>query len=47
MREDKIERNLLEKAAASFTVQKEQIKQRGLLNKQSDRTQHFEKNYNK
>ncbi len=47
MKEDKIERNLLEKAAANFVVKKEEIKQRGLLNKQSDRTQHFEANYKK
>ena len=42
MREHKIERNLLEKAGAEFEANREAVKQRALLSKQSARTLHFE-----
>jgi len=47
MREQKIERNLLEKVGAAFEAKKQLLAQRALLSKQSERTQHFEASYKK
>ena len=47
MQESKIERNMLEKVGVAFTAKQEAIRQASLLNKQSSRTLHFEKNYKK
>ena len=47
MAHHKIERNLLERVGQEFVQKKEQIDQRGLIAKQTARTQHFEKNYKK
>ena len=47
MHAHKIERNLLERATAAFIRSRDEINKRNLLEKQSARTQHFEKNYKK
>jgi len=43
----KIERNLLERAAASYVTQKKNLDQMAFINKKSRRTQHFEQSYKK
>lgn len=47
VRKDKIERNLLEKAAAEFIDAKRERDEAGLLTSRTKRQAHFEKNYKK
>ena len=47
MRKEKIERNLLEKAAAEFIEHRKLSTERRLLSNQTSRQAHFEKNYKK
>lgn len=47
MRESKIERNLLEKAAKEFVNFKNTVSERQMLTQRATRQSHFEKNYKK
>ena len=47
MRKEKIERNILEKAAAEFLEHRKITAERRLLSNQTSRQAHFEKNYKK
>lgn len=47
MKEDKIERNLLEKATGEFLQLQSEAKQRNLLTSRAARQEIFEKNYKK